>query len=181
MKNLLFLLLVLTASSMSAQQNTFLKVGQKAPNITLKDLDGNDVSLYEVSKKSLVLVDFWASWCGPCRRANPNLVKFYNNYKDAKIDKAPKGFKIVSISMDQKAENWKKAIESDGLLWPYHLSDLQGWHSEAAAVYGVQFIPQCFLMDADGTILGVYMYGEQAEADVAKRVKKKNWFQRLFS
>ncbi len=155
-----------------AQENTYLKVGEKAPDIELADTSGEKMKLSEIGKKSIVLVDFWASWCGPCRRANPELVAMYEEYSDKKFQGAKKGFKIVSISLDAKADKWKYAIEKDGLVWPYHLSDLKAWRSKAVNTFGVQFVPQCFLMDENGIIIGKYLFASQAKAEIEKRLKE---------
>ncbi len=161
------------AAQTIAQENTFLRVGEAAPDIELADTNGKMMKLSEISNKSLVLVDFWASWCGPCRRTNPELVAMYKDFKDKKMTGARKGFKIVSISLDMKEESWKYAIRKDSLDWPYHLSDLKGWKSLASKTYGIAFVPQCFLMDQDGIIVGKYMFAHQAREDIEARLKKK--------
>ncbi len=177
----ILLLTQLAMSSTYAQVNTVIIKGEKAPNITLTDTSGKEQNLYDLAKNNLVLVDFWASWCGPCRRTNPQLVEIYHKYKNERFEGGRKGFKVVSISLDQKEQNWKKAIQSDKLDWPEHISDLKGWKSEAARTYGIQFIPQSFLMDSEGNILGTYMNPEAAENDIKSRIKKKSWWQRIFS
>jgi thiol-disulfide isomerase/thioredoxin len=91
----------------------------------------------------VVLIDFWASWCGPCRRENPAVVAAYNKFKD-------KGFDIYSVSLDQDKGRWVGAIAQDGLVWKSHVSDLKGWQSAASAIYGVQSIPAQFLLDKEG-------------------------------
>jgi thiol-disulfide isomerase/thioredoxin len=117
------------------------------------------------------LLDFWASWCGPCRRSSPQLVALYEKFKDKKFKGAKNGFTIVSVSLDQEKEKWVKAISDDHYSWPYHMSDLGGWQSKPADIYGVQFIPQAFLISPEGKILGKYMLADQAEADIEKLVK----------
>ncbi|RZK27441.1 MAG: AhpC/TSA family protein, partial [Hymenobacter sp.] len=123
-------------------------IGASAPEINLDTPEGTKLSLKSLRGK-YVLVDFWASWCGPCRGENPNVVKAYNQFKDK-----GKGFTIYSVSLDNAKPNWTKAIAADGLLWPNHVSDLQGWQSVAAAAYGVQSIPASFLLDPSGKIIG---------------------------
>ncbi len=128
------------------QAQEVVKVGQPAPDIALPDPEGNVMRLSDLKGK-VVLLDFWASWCGPCRRANPHVVKTYNKYKD-------KGFTVYSVSLDRpgQAARWKQAIKQDKLTWPYHVSDLKYWNSAPAATYGVRGIPKTFLIDKDGTI-----------------------------
>jgi thiol-disulfide isomerase/thioredoxin len=113
-----------------------------------------------------VLVDFWASWCGPCRGENPNVVKAYNKYKDK-----GKGFTVFSVSLDDDKDRWVKAIAADGLAWPNHVSDLQKWNNAAAAAYGVQSIPASFLLDPSGKIIGKNLRGPALEAKLAEVLK----------
>jgi thiol-disulfide isomerase/thioredoxin len=142
-----------------------VKVGQAAPEISLPDLNGKVRNLSDLKGK-VVLLDFWASWCGPCRRENPHVVEVYNKYKS-------KGFEVFSVSLDgvdprnglepEKAKQakeegkkkWKAAIDKDGLVWENHVSDLQHWGSAAAALYGVNSIPRTFLIGKDGKIIVV--------------------------
>jgi thiol-disulfide isomerase/thioredoxin len=152
-------------------ENTIIKVGMKIPDITLQNPEGKMLTLSNLYKDRLILLDFWASWCGPCRMANPTVVKMYKEYSTKKIKGAKKGFTVVSISLDQVKERWLAAIKQDGLEWPMHLSDLGGWQSKAAEVYGIQFIPQACLVGPDGTVIGWYMMSEQAETDIKKYVK----------
>lgn len=156
------------AATAQNMENTAIAVGQKAPELKFPNPYGKQYSLTEITKGRIVLLDFWASWCRPCRNANPRLVALYEEMKDRKFSAAPKGFTIVSVSLDEKKEAWIKAIENDKLSWEYHLSDLGGWGSEAAKAYGIQFIPQAFLIGADGKVLGKYMFAEEAKADIEK-------------
>jgi len=137
-------------------------VGSEAPEIALSDTAGTIVPLSSLRGK-YVLLDFWASWCGPCRGENPNVVRMYNKFKD-------KGFTIYSVSLDQAKENWVRAIRNDNLTWT-HVSDLKYWQSEAAQKYGVQGIPATFLLDKDGKIIARNLRGEALEKKLEEVLK----------
>lgn len=174
MKKILSTLLFFCAVGFTASaqyDNTKIQVGQKAPDLSYNDPNGNTLVLSQINKGRIVLLDFWASWCGPCRRSNPALVKLYNEYKNKSFKGAKNGFTIVSVSLDKTKEAWMQAIQADNLIWPYHMSDLMAWQSKAAETYGVQFVPQAFLIGADGKILGKYMTSEEAIGDLNKLVK----------
>ncbi|PTS91989.1 hypothetical protein DBR11_27710 [Pedobacter sp. HMWF019] len=124
------------------------------PDFTLPDREGKSFKLSSLKGK-LVLVDFWASWCGPCRKENPNLVKAYEKYHS-------QGFEIVGVSLDDKKEAWIKAIDADKLTW-IHVSDLKGWKSNLAKEYGIRSIPTNFLVDRNGKIIAKDLRGEALE------------------
>jgi len=136
-------------------------IGQPFLDITLKTPDGKPISISDYAGKGkYVLLDFWAAWCGPCRTANPHIVKLYNQYKD-------KGFEIVGISLDQSKDAWVKAIKDDKLTWP-QMSDLGHWKSAAAKLYSVNGIPHMILLDKDGKILAKGLHVNSLAAILAE-------------
>lgn len=160
-----------------------VQVGNPAPDITLPSPDGTEYSLSDLKGK-VVLLDFWASWCGPCRRENPNVVKVYNKYKD-------QGFTIFSVSLDgvddrsaarltdeqlaqmkeSQKQRWVQAIQQDNLTWPYHVSDLKKWSCAPAQMYGVSAIPRAFMIDRDGIIVSTRVRGaRQIEQELLKHI-----------
>jgi peroxiredoxin len=141
---------------MEAQMLTAgIGVGMPAKDINLPNPSGKMISLSSLKGK-VVLLDFWASWCKPCRIENPNVVALYNKYNK-------KGFTVYSVSLDNQKENWEAAIQADGLIWPNHVSDLKGWQSAAGATYMVNSIPQTFLIGADGKIIAIGLRSNELE------------------
>jgi len=138
--------------------------GKLAPEIALKSPEGKVIKLSSLRGK-YVLIDFWASWCGPCRKENPNVVRLYNQYKD-------KGFTVYSVSLDKDAASWKGAIASDGLVWPNHVSDLLHWNSPMPALYGFQGIPYTVLVDKEGKIIATGLRGETLEQKLSELLDK---------
>jgi len=136
-----------------------LAVGSVAPDFTLDSPEGEKVSLSDL-RGQYVLIDFWASWCGPCRVENPNVVKMYNRYKD-------KGFTIYGVSLDKDKKAWVNAIEKDKLTW-VHGSDLKYWQNEVAQSYGVTGIPATFLLDKEGKIIAKNLRGKALEDKLAE-------------
>jgi peroxiredoxin len=137
-------------------------IGQQAPEINLPSPDGTLLALSSLRGK-VVLIDFWASWCGPCRKEMPNVVNAYSKYKD-------KGFEIYGVSLDQDKDKWVEAIQKDNITWP-QVSDLRQWKSEAARIYNVQGIPYTVLLDTEGKILAKNLRGEELEKKLAEVLK----------
>ena len=137
-------------------------IGSIAPDFTLQSIDDKPVALSSLMGK-YVLLDFWASWCGPCRKENPNVVKAYNQFKN-------KNFTVFGVSLDEDKIAWQNAVLKDQLAWQ-HVSDLKGWRSSAAALYGVQSIPANFLLDPSGKIIAKDLRGEDLEKMLASILK----------
>jgi peroxiredoxin len=135
--------------------NREIKIGKPAPDIFLDTPDGKEIKLSDLKGK-VVLLDFWASWCGPCRKENPNVVNIYHKYKE-------KGFTVFSVSLDNDKGKWMQAIKTDGLIWENHVSDLGGWENIAAKLYKVSSIPATFLIDKNGIIRATNVRGPELE------------------
>ena len=138
------------------ERNEALKavdIGKKAPDFTLNDINGKPVSLASITGPKLLLIDFWAGWCAPCRKENPNLVKVYKRYNEH-------GFEVLGVSLDRTREEWTKAVAADSLKWT-QVSDLQYWNNKAAKLYSVTSIPANFLLDHDGIIIAKNLRGEE--------------------
>jgi peroxiredoxin len=143
-----------------------LAIGKKAPDFSAKSPDGNEVSLKSSLGSKVTIIDFWASWCKPCRVENPNMVALYNEFKDS-------GLSIIGVSLDQegKLEDWKNAIAQDNLTW-YHLSNLKFWQDPIAELYNVKSIPAIFVLDANGIIVAKDIRGEELKNKVKELISK---------
>ena len=151
---LLFLLITLSFYSYS---QTGTQIGDMALELSYENPNGEKMSLSELKGK-LVLIDFWASWCGPCRRENPNIVDAYRKYYKTKF-KDGNGLEIFSLSLDKNKDAWVKAINKDQLFWEYHVSDLGGWQSEGSEKYNVRSIPYNVLINGKGIIIAKNLKG----------------------
>jgi len=147
------------------------EIGNRAPELKYKNPEGKEIALSSLRGK-MVLIDFWASWCAPCRRESPFLVEAYKKYKDKKFING-KGFTIYSVSLDRDIVSWKNAIEKDSLIWENHVSDLQYWNSEPARIYGVMGIPMNWLIDGNGIIVAKNLRGKLLDEKLQSLLKGK--------
>jgi thiol-disulfide isomerase/thioredoxin len=138
-----------------------LSPGSIAPNFEELGTDRKTTNSLANLKGKVVLIDFWASWCGPCRKENPNVVRLYEKYKD-------QGFTVMSVSLDTEKDKWIAAIKKDKLTWPNHVSDLGGWESRVGKLYYVNSIPFTVLVDKEGKIINTNLRGEELENELKK-------------
>jgi peroxiredoxin len=141
-------------------KNSTYSAGDEAPDIVMNNANGETIRLSDL-RGEVVLIDFWASWCGPCRRENPNLVRAYEKFHS-------KGFEVFSVSLDSNKDKWIKAIKKDGLVWDTHVCDLQGWKNEASRAYGISSIPHAILVGKDGVIIRTHIRGAALETELEK-------------
>ena len=168
-KVILYLAILLTLPFMACGQKEGINIGEKIYEISGENPDGQTLTLSDLKGK-IVLVDFWASWCHPCRMENPALKSAYNQYKNAEFTKGS-GFEVFSISLDSKKADWVKAIEKDQLPWNYHICDFKGWYSALADMFELEAIPANLLIDKDGIIIAKDLRGDALEATL-KALKK---------
>ncbi|GAA4237241.1 TlpA disulfide reductase family protein [Postechiella marina] len=145
------------------QQQKGIQIGDMAPNFTANTPEGKPLALYDIKGK-VTIIDFWASWCGPCRRENPYVVKTYNKFHE-------KGLEIISVSLDKNGQKdrWIKALQDDNMSW-HHVSNLQSWQDPIARSYGVRSIPATFILDASGKVIAKNLRGSALENKIAELI-----------
>ena len=147
-----------------------IMIGQKAPDLTLKAPDRETEYSLSDFEGHYVLIEFWASWCRPCRKESPNLVRAYEKYSEAELE-GGKGLRILSVSLDKNLEAWKKAIEKDGLKWDTHVSSLKGWKGPVADEYGVTRIPKNFLVNPEGKVIAIDLRGRKLHTSIDEHLE----------
>lgn len=152
-----------------------IEIGMMAPEIELPTVDGDDVKLSQLKGK-VVLINFWAAWCAPCRKKAPELIEILNNYKDSDFDDGEKGFEIFSVSLGRNEMAWKNSIEKDGIADFINVGDMKGWKSSAAVTYNIKAIPSSILLDGEGKIIAINLSPKDLNKKLKRMQKGGGWF-----
>ncbi len=150
-----------------------IEIGKMAPEIELPDTEGEVMKLSQLKGK-IVLINFWAAWCAPCRKKAPELVELLNNYQDSDFDDGETGFMIFSVSLDRNEIAWKNSIEKDGIGDFLNVGDMKGWKSSAATTYNIKSIPSSVLLDGEGKIIAINLSPKDLSKKL-KRMEKGGW------
>lgn len=150
-----------------------IEIGDMAPEIELPTVGGDGFKLSQLQGK-LVLVNFWASWCAPCRKKAPDMIEVFDKYKDSDFEDGESGFEIVYVSLDKSEVAWKNSIESDGIGAFVHIGDMNGWKSATAKTYNIRKIPSSVLIDGEGKIIALNLDSQDLNKKL-KRMKKGGW------
>ncbi len=167
---------ILITNDLFSQKKSNLEgiiVGNMAPEIELPTISGDDFALSQLNNK-IVLINFWASWCAPCRKKSPELVKIFDNYKDTDFEDGENGFEIVSVNLDKNDIIWNKSVEKDGIGEFINVGDTKGWKSSAAISYNIKSIPSNVLLNGNGEVIAVNLNTHELKKKL-KRIKKSSW------
>ena len=173
----IIMIFIILTNNMFAQKKTNLegiKVGNMAPDIELPNVEGDILKLSD-NKNKIVLINFWTSWCAPCRKKAPELLEIFNKFKDTYFDDGENGFEIVSVSLDKNEIAWKNSIEKDSIGDFLNVGDMKGWKSSAALSYNIKSVPSNILLDGNGKIIAINLSPQDLKKKL-NRLKKGNWF-----